>query len=73
MLCKGCEGYLAYVVETRKEGTLVDEILVVREFPDVFLYDIAGLPLDREVEFTIDFIPGTNPFPFLLIGWLLQS
>ena len=61
MLCKGCEGYLAYVVETRKEGTLVDEILVVREFPDVFLDDIAGLPPDREVEFTIDFIPGTKP------------
>ena len=33
---KGCQGYLAYVVETRKEGTLVDEIPVVREFPYVF-------------------------------------
>ena len=32
MLRKGCQGYLAYVVETRKEGTLVDEIPVVREF-----------------------------------------
>ena len=28
MLHKGCQGYLAYVVETRKEGTLVDEIPV---------------------------------------------
>ena len=65
MLCKGCEGYLTYVVETRKEGTLVDEILVVREFPDVFLDDIAGLPPDREVEFTIDFIPGTKPISIL--------
>ena len=36
MLRKGCQGYLAYVVETRKEGTLVDEIPVVREFPYVF-------------------------------------
>ena len=44
MLRKGCQGYLAYVVETGKEGTLVDEIPVVREFPDVFPYDIAGLP-----------------------------
>ena len=57
MLRKGCQGYLAYVVETEKEGTLVDEIPVVREFPD----DIAGLPPDREVEFTIDLIPGTDP------------
>ena len=34
MLRKGCQDYLAYVVETRNEGTLVDEISVVREFPD---------------------------------------
>ena len=61
MLCKGCQGYLAYVVETEKEGILVDEIPVVREFPDVFLDDIAGLPPDREVEFTIDLILGTEP------------
>ena len=61
MLHKGCQGYLAYVVETEKEGTLVDEIPVVREFPDVFPYDIAGLPPDREVEFTIDLIPGIEP------------
>ena len=57
MLRKGCQCYLAYVVETGKEGTLVDEIPVVREFPD----DIAGLPPDREVEFTIYLIPGTEP------------
>ena len=61
MLRKGCQGYLGYVVETEKEGTLVDEIPVVREFPDVFPDDIVGLPLDREVEFTIDLIPGTEP------------
>ena len=61
MLRKGCHGYLAYVVEKEKEGTLVDEIPVVREFPDVFPNDIAGLPPEREVEFTIDLIPGTEP------------
>ena len=61
MLRKGCQGYLAYVVETGKEGTLMDEIPVVREFPDVFLDDIKGLPPEREVEFTIDLIPGTEP------------
>ena len=61
MLRKGCQGYLSYVVETGKEGTTLDEIAVVREFPDVFLDDIAGLPPEREVEFTIDFILGTEP------------
>ena len=57
MLCKGCQCYLAYVVETGNEETLVDEILVIREFPG----DIAGLPPNREVEFTIDLIPRTEP------------
>ena len=61
MLRKGSQGYLANVVETGKEGTLVEEIPVVREFPDVFPDDITGLPPDREVEFTIDLIPETDP------------
>ena len=61
MLRKGCQGYLAYVVETGKEGIILDEIPVVREFPDVFPDDMAGLPPEREVEFTIDLIPGTEP------------
>ena len=39
----------------------MDEILVVREFLDVFPDDIAGLPPNREVEFTIDLISGTEP------------
>ena len=58
---KGCQGYLDYVVETRKEGTMVDEIPVVREFPDVFTDDIVGLPPEKEVDFTIDLILGTEP------------
>ena len=61
------------MVETENEGTILDEIPVVREFPDVFPDDIAGLPPDREVEFTNDLILRTEPFPFLLIGWLLLS
>ena len=61
MLHKGCQRYLAYMVEIGKEGTILDEIPVVREFPDVFSDDIAVLPPEREVEFTIDLILGTEP------------
>ena len=61
MLRKGCQGYLAYVVQTGNDGTMVDEIPVFREFPDVFPYDIARLPPERQVEFTIDLISGTEP------------
>jgi hypothetical protein len=34
---------------------------VVRDFPDVFLEELPGMPPDREVEFVIDLLPGTTP------------
>ena len=61
MLRKGCQGYLEFVVDRRQEGTRLKDIPIVKEFPAVFLDDISGLPLDREVEFTIDLILGTDP------------
>ena len=61
MLRKGYQGYLAFVVDRRQEGTRLEDIPIVKEFPDVFPDDISGLPPDREVEFTIDLIPGTEP------------
>ena len=61
MLRKGCQGYLAFVVDRRQEGTQLENIPIVKEFPDVFPDDILGLPPDKEIEFTIDLIPGTDP------------
>ena len=61
MLQKCCQGYLAFVVDKRQEGTRLEDIPIVKDFPDVFPDDISGLPSDREVEFTIDLIPGTEP------------
>ncbi|KAB2631036.1 S ribonuclease [Pyrus ussuriensis x Pyrus communis] len=40
---------------------LVEDVRVVRHFPDVFPEDLPGLPPDRDVEFTIELLPGTNP------------
>ena len=40
--------------------TLFD-ILVVCEFLDVFLDELPGLPLDRDVEFKKELVPGTAP------------
>ncbi|GJX85410.1 putative reverse transcriptase domain-containing protein [Tanacetum coccineum] len=39
----------------------LDDIRVVRDFPKVFLDDLLGLPLVREIEFRIDLIPGASP------------
>jgi hypothetical protein len=36
-------------------------IYVVEEFMDVFLEELPGMPLEREVEFYIDLLPGTAP------------
>jgi hypothetical protein len=33
---------------------------VVRDFSDVFLEELPGVPPDREVEFVIDLLPGTT-------------
>jgi hypothetical protein len=33
----------------------------VREYPDVFPEELPGMPPDRDVEFLIDFMPGTRP------------
>ncbi|GJU21345.1 putative reverse transcriptase domain-containing protein [Tanacetum coccineum] len=39
----------------------LDDIRVVRDFPEVFPDDLLGLPLVREIEFRIDLIPGASP------------
>ena len=57
LLRQGCEAYLAHVVDTKKEIPILDEIPIVREFPDIFPEELPGLPPDREVEFSIDLIP----------------
>ncbi|KAL8104615.1 hypothetical protein AgCh_028728 [Apium graveolens] len=43
---------------TEKEAPNLDEIPIVREFPDVFP---DGLPPDREIDFSIDLIPRVEP------------
>ena len=39
----------------------IEMVSIVWDYPDVFLEDLPGLPLEREVEFGIDLIPGTAP------------
>jgi hypothetical protein len=39
----------------------LEDIPVACNYPDVFAKVVTGLPLDREIEFTIDLIPRTQP------------
>ncbi|KAL6179594.1 hypothetical protein ACLB2K_051107 [Fragaria x ananassa] len=61
LLNKGCQAYLAHVVDTRKGEVRMEDIPVVNEFPDVFLDELLGLPPVREIDFTIELLPGTAP------------
>ena len=57
---KGCQGFLAYVVNEGNDLKLED-IPIVKDYPDVFPKDLPGLPPESEVEFTIDLALGTAP------------
>ena len=57
---KGCQGFLAYVVN-EGNGLKLEDIPIVKDYPDVFPDDLPSLPPEREVEFTIDLAPGTAP------------
>ena len=61
LLQKGCKGYLAHVVDTRSSEVRFEDVPVVRDFLDVFLDDLPGLPPEREIDFPIDLVPGTTP------------
>ena len=48
-------------MDRRQEGTRLEDIPKVKEFPDVFPDDISGLPPNRGIKFVIELIPGTKP------------
>nr|GEZ23067.1 putative reverse transcriptase domain-containing protein [Tanacetum cinerariifolium] len=49
------------VMEKKSEDKRLEDIPVVREFPDISPKDLTGLPPVRQVEFQIDLIPGAAP------------
>ena len=60
MVRKGCEAYLAYVIQTEKARPSVSDIPTVSDYPDVFPEELPGLPPQREIEFSIDVLPGAT-------------
>ncbi|XP_031131817.1 uncharacterized protein LOC116033199 [Ipomoea triloba] len=58
---QGCEVYLCLLQDAEVEELRIDQIPIACEFPDVFSDDLTGMPPEREMEFTIDLIPGTSP------------
>ena len=61
LISHGCEGYLASVQNLSVSSPSVNDIAIVREFPDVFPEELPGLPPMREIEFAIELVPGSQP------------
>ncbi|GJY95502.1 hypothetical protein Tco_0511863 [Tanacetum coccineum] len=60
-ISRGCQVFIAQVMEKKSDEKRLEDIPVVREFPKVFPEDLPGIPPVRQVEFQIDLIPGAAP------------
>ncbi|XP_075479353.1 uncharacterized protein LOC142520235 [Primulina tabacum] len=67
------QGFLAYLINKPKDQIKISEISVVQEFPEVFPEEINTLPSQRDVEFSIDLIPGAQHRSKIHTEWHLQS
>ncbi|XP_017620876.1 uncharacterized protein LOC108465080 [Gossypium arboreum] len=57
LMGKGCEAYLAYVMNSVSKELRVQDIRTVRDFPNVFPEEFYGLPPERKMEFGIELYP----------------
>ncbi|GKE16596.1 hypothetical protein Tco_1424173 [Tanacetum coccineum] len=48
-------------VEDKLEEKRLKDVSTTRDFSEVFLEDLPGLPPARQVEFQIDLVPGASP------------
>ncbi|KAJ0765366.1 putative nucleotidyltransferase, Ribonuclease H [Helianthus annuus] len=60
-LRKGHTAILALVSDASTKEKRLEDIPVVRDFPQVFPEDLPGLPPHRQVEFQIELAPGAAP------------
>ncbi|GKA87371.1 putative reverse transcriptase domain-containing protein, partial [Tanacetum coccineum] len=62
---KGCHVFLAQVTEKRTEDKSeekrLEDVPIVRDFPEVFPGDLPRFPPSRQVEFQINLVPGVAP------------
>ena len=58
---KGCEAFLALILDSKREQVNFENIPVIREFPDVFPEELLGVPSERKVDLYIEVVQGTTP------------
>ena len=58
---KGCETFLALILDSKRSQVDLEKIPVVREFLDVFPEELPDIPFERDVDLSIEIIPETVP------------
>ncbi|GJZ68699.1 putative reverse transcriptase domain-containing protein [Tanacetum coccineum] len=58
---RGCHLFVAHVTEKEPKEKRLNDVPIIRDFPEVFPDDLPGLPLPRQVEFRIELVPGAAP------------
>ena len=61
LIKEDCQAYLISVQEEKKTTPRLEEVPVVREYPEIFPEELPGLPPEREIEFGIELVAGTQP------------
>ncbi|GJT46329.1 putative reverse transcriptase domain-containing protein [Tanacetum coccineum] len=58
---RGHQLFVAHVTEKEPKEKHLEDVPVIRDFPEVFPDDLPGLPPPRQVEFKIELVPGVAP------------
>ena len=73
LLHKGCEAYLAHVIDTSTSKMTLESVSVVQEFSDVFLKICQDCHQIGNLNFELIFCPNQLSFLYHHIRWLLLS
>ncbi|GKC07403.1 putative reverse transcriptase domain-containing protein [Tanacetum coccineum] len=57
----GCHLFVAHVTEKEPKEKRLEDVPIIRDFPEVFPDDLPGLPPPQQVEFRIELVPGAAP------------
>ena len=69
-LRKGCEAFLALVLDFKWGPVKLENIRVVKEFMSVLPKELSSLPPEKEVDLSVEILPGRLLSLGHLTGWL---
>ena len=73
---KGCQAFLASVVDISRAMSSLSDVKIFQEFQNVFPKDLLSLPPKQEVKFSIELEPGTAPIsktPYIMATTKLRE